>query len=126
MLGILLLTKVTQHYILKVVTSWVTNMSIAKDILIDEYKRLKNLLQDYLVRINKLPKGCIRKRIIKKNIYYYLAYRLKDKIKYDYIGKKESEKYNEIKELLLQRKKLSDKISEVKQYIKELSKYVNE
>ncbi len=101
-------------------------MSIAKDILIDEYKRLKNLLEHYLVKIKNLPKGSIRKRKIKKNIYYYLAYRLKDKIKYDYIGKKGSDKYNEIKEQLLQRKNLSEKISEVKQYIKELSKYVNE
>ncbi len=99
-------------------------MSIAKDILQDEYNRLQSLLEEYINLINVLPKGSISKKKIKNNFYYYLVYRKKDKIKFDYIGKKDSEKYLIIKEQLVQRKKLSDNISEVKKYIKELKKYV--
>ena len=99
-------------------------MSIAKDILIDEYKRLKNLLKEYQKKLNELPKGSISEKKIKNHYYYYLAYRKMEKVKFEYIGKKDSVKYSKIKSQLLKRNKLLEKIKEVKQYIKELSKYV--
>ena len=99
-------------------------MSIAKDILIDEYNRLNNLLQEYKNMLDNLPKGSLSKKKIKNHIYFYLAYRIKSKVKFDYIGKKYSERYIEIVNQLSERKKLMNKIRQVKQYIKELKRYV--
>jgi len=99
-------------------------MSIVKDIIKEEYDRLISLLNDYNEDINKLPKGSISEKKIKNNFYYYLAYRKKDRVIFEYLGKKNSDKYIEIKKGLSERRKIKSEIDKIKQNIKEIEKYI--
>ena len=68
------------------------DMSYVKNILQEEYQRLKALSEKYTDEIRLLPKGSvsIKKRNYKE--YLYLAYREKDRVRFEYIGPLISEK----------------------------------
>lgn len=101
-------------------------MSIFKDILQEEQKRLNALKNKYEQALEKLPKGSLSRKIRNKKPYYYLAYRDGDKVKFKYIGKEDSEKYRILQEQLPKRHDLLRKLQQVKKDLKELSKSAHE
>ena len=100
-------------------------MSIFKDVLQEEYQRLQALKDKYNEELEKLPKGSISAKNRNNQYYYYLAYRVKDKVKFKYIGKKDSEALSKIEEQLSKRKEIESKLEQVNNAIKDLSKSVN-
>lgn len=66
-------------------------MSVLEDILEEEFARSMRLSQAMQEELGSLPKGSIRLRLIKGRKYYYLNYRLGDKVKSDYIPASEVE-----------------------------------
>lgn len=97
-------------------------MSALKNILEEEYSRLLELKSNYLREIEALPKGSISKKKIRNRHYYYLAYRVKDKVKFDYLGKEDAPIVAQMKDSIKRRKDLERKLKQVNRGLKELSK----
>ena len=101
-------------------------MSALLDIIREEYSRLSELKKRYIQELATLPKGTISKKKIKNHNYYYLAYRSKDKVKFDYLGKEDAPKLKEMREHLKRRKELEQKLKLVNVSIKEIFKSIGE
>ncbi len=97
-------------------------MSILKDVLKDEYKRLNSLVQWYKQQIASLPKGSISIKRRKGREYLYINYRQKDKVKSDYVGYISSEKATEMIIKIKQRKDYENELKAVKNDLKELER----
>ena len=80
-------------------------MSVLEEVLEEEYGRSVRLIRHMQSEIDSLPKGSIRVRSIRGREYYYLNYRVVDKVKSDYIRASE---VNEIREKIERRKKLKE------------------
>jgi hypothetical protein len=102
------------------------SMGIIKHILKEELERLEQLSLKYENEIAKLPKGSLSKKKRNKNIFVYLAYREKDKVKFKYLGKENSEAVLKIKEQIEQRQKYLDDLKKIKSDIKEIKRALNE
>jgi len=81
-------------------------MNILQGILKEELERLKKLNIHYVLEMSKLPKGCLIRKKINKNIYYYLNYRNGKKSIYKYIGKLNKSELRELSEKIEKRRKL--------------------
>lgn len=93
---------------------------VIKGVLAEELKNSLRMKKEYEVVLKKLPEGCLVKKKIKNNEYYYLVKRVGDKIKHIYKGKlpdNEVKKYEEAKKL---RAKYRNLLSQVKKQIKYL------
>ena len=101
-------------------------MSVFKDLLQEERKRLNTLKNKYEQMLNKLPKGSLSRKVRNNRSYYYLAYREGDKVKFEYVGKVDSEKYRVLQKELAKRHDLSNKLKQVNKELGELSKSANE
>lgn len=99
-------------------------MSVVFGIIKEEYDRLISLLEDYIKEFNNYPKGCIAKKKIKNKYYYYLEYRKKNKIIFEYLGKEDSEKYLNVKNKLSERLKIQNEIKKIKDDLKDIKKYI--
>jgi len=97
-------------------------MSAVHDILREEYTRLEKLKDQYCKELESLPKGTISRKKIRNHEYYYLAYRSKDKVKFDYLGKKDAPRLREINSKLGRRKEIEGKLKQVNKSIKEIGK----
>lgn len=97
-------------------------MSILKDVLIDEYERLKSLGEWYKQEIVSLPKGSISLKKRKNREYLYINYRKKSKVKSDYVGLASSEKAIDVANKIKQRKNHEQELKVVKQDLKELER----
>lgn len=95
-------------------------MGIMVDVIKDEYRRLNELIELYDKKISAFPKGSISKKEKQNRVYYYLAYRDHDRVKFDYLGKESSEKYKEISQKIDQRHRYEKKRKEVKEELKEI------
>lgn len=96
-------------------------MSI-KSVLREELRNSIKMKERYEEELHKLPKGSLIPKKINGGIYFYLEYRDRGKIKFDYVGKKnisdkEIKRWKEIKEL---RAKYRNNISVLKKQIKYL------
>jgi len=100
-------------------------MSIIKHILEEELKRLQLLESKYKNEIANLPKGSISIKPRRKIEYLYWAYRENDKIKFKYIGKKDSKEALEAIEQRNQRMKYADMIKKIQLDIKEIHRSIN-
>ena len=100
-------------------------MSYVKNILQEEFQRLKALSEKYADEIRLLPIGCvsIKKRNYKQ--YLYLAYREKDKVRFEYIGPLISEKAKSVIKKIEQRKDYERKLKQIKKDLTEIEKVVN-
>lgn len=100
-------------------------MSYVKNILQEEYQRLKSLSEKYLHEIKLLPKGSIsiKKRNYKE--YLYLAYREKDNVKFEYIGPLSSDKAIAVIKKIELRKDYERKLKQTKKDLAEIEKVVN-
>jgi hypothetical protein len=101
-------------------------MSALQDIIREEYSRLIELKKRYVQELATLPKGTISKKKIRNHNYYYLAYRRKDKVKFDYLGKEDAPKLKETRAHLKRRTELEQKLKQVIGSIKEISKSIGE
>ena len=97
-------------------------MGIIHDILKEEYSRLQRLKDRYVKELDSLPRGAISRKKIRRNEYYYLAYRMADKVKFDYLGKKSSPRLREIETQIAKRKEIERKLRQVKGNMKEIGK----
>lgn len=93
---------------------------VIKGVLAEELKNSLRMKKEYEAALKKLPAGCLVKKKIKKNTYYYLVKRVGDKVKYAYKGKlpgNEVKRYEEAKKL---KAKYRNLISQLKKQIKYL------
>ena len=82
-------------------------MGYIRNIISEEEKLMRALIECYKQQLLSLPKGALQKRKRGKNTYYYLSYRQGDKVITDYVGKNERQIYL-LKERLQQRKHVED------------------
>jgi hypothetical protein len=99
-------------------------MSVLTDVLKQEKRRLAALALKYEKELKILPKGKVYIKKRKDNDYYYLAFRLKTKVKFIYLGKAGSEKLREVNEKLARRTAILAKLKQVKEELKQLAKVV--
>lgn len=97
-------------------------MSILKDVLSDEHKRLKSLVEWYKQEISLLPKGYISLKKRKGRDYLYVNYRKKNKVKSGYVGIASSEKAIAVAEKIKQRKKYEAEFKSIKNDLKEIER----
>jgi hypothetical protein len=101
-------------------------MSIFKDTLKEEVNRLNQLKGKYEKELESYPKGTLSGKSRGGKLYYYLAYRINKKIKFDYVGKEGSEKVLSMKGLISKRQTIENKLKQVKNELKDISKSINE
>ena len=90
-----------------------------KELLREELGNSLRMERDYQRELAKLPRGCIVKKIIGGRVYFYLAYREKDRVRFEYKGRKMENRdvamYREAKRFRVQyRKLLSDARKQIK------------
>jgi len=99
-------------------------MSIIQHVLNEELERLEKLSLKYKSDLNKLPKGSISKKLRNGQPYVYRAYRVKDKVKFEYLGKESSPVAQEAKQQSVQRLSYQSKLRQVNSDIKEIRRAV--
>lgn len=99
-------------------------MSIVKDILSEEYDRLKKLLARYSKELSSFPKGSISVKNRNGVKYCYKAHREGQQILFEYIGKESSKAVKELDQKIKRRKILNDKIKKIKENIKEIERSI--
>jgi hypothetical protein len=95
-------------------------MGIINDVVKEEYQRLNELVNLYNQKIAAFPKGSISRKKRQDKVYYYLAYRDHSKVKFEYLGKEESEKYKEVSQKVAQRLRYEKKLKESMESLKEV------
>jgi len=97
-------------------------MTPIKSVIKEELSNSYKLKKSYERALEKLPKGALVRKTISGHVYYYLAVRKGEKVKYIYKGKlapKEIKKYEQDKK---DRKKYRSLLSETKKQITFLEK----
>jgi hypothetical protein len=96
-----------------------------KELLKEELDNSLRMEQDYQRELAKLPRGSIVKKLIGGRIYFYLAYREKDRVRFQYLGRKmddrEIDKYSAAKKSRSQYRNL---LSNVRLQIKFLRRVI--
>jgi hypothetical protein len=95
-------------------------MSVLKNVLKEEMRRLKSLSNLYEKKIKGLPKGSISVKHIRNGEYAYLAFRNKDGVFFKYLGPVSSEKVSELKEKIAERRKLKSLMSQASKNLHEV------
>jgi hypothetical protein len=98
-------------------------MRVLKGILKESKAYYKNIEKEIKKRLKFLPKGSIKRRRIKNNIYYYLQSREDGKVIHQYLGK---EKPSGLEKTIDERKKLKIELKEVKKSLKFLKRIKND
>lgn len=101
-------------------------MSIVSDILKEEAKRLLALKKKYQKELSKFPKGSLSKKRRGNNNYYYLAFREKEKIKFKYIGKENSDKVKKLENNIKRRDSIKEKLKKINRNLDEIKKVFND
>ncbi len=100
-------------------------MNPIKSVIKEELTNSYRLRKSYERALENLPQGTLVRKTISGHVYYYLAVREGDKVKYIYKGKlpdKEIKKYERAKK---DRKKYRSLLSETKKQIKFLERSLN-
>jgi hypothetical protein len=101
-------------------------MKIIKGVLEEELQNSIRMKRQYEKALSGLPKGSLVEKKIKGHIYYYLAIRESDKVKFIYKGKiseEEKKKYMEAKKLRAKYRKF---LSQLNKQIAFLKKALND
>jgi hypothetical protein len=101
-------------------------MSVVQHILREEYDRLQKLINLYSEAIEKFPKGSISLKKRNNRVYAYLVYRDRNKVKFVYLGKENSEKVGEISRYIETRKEKEKLLRQVKANLQEIKKALHE
>ena len=96
------------------------SMGIVQGILQEELGRLEKLYEKYQQKINDLPKGSLSVKKRHHKAFVYRAYRSKDQVKFEYIGKDSSPAAAKAKEQLQERQKYIALLKKVKNDIQEI------
>ena len=101
-------------------------MGYLKQVLRDEYDRLQALCEKYKNEIVSLPKGSISIKKRNQKEYLYLAFRQKEKVKFNYIGPLLSENSKDAINKVNLRKQFEEKLNQAKSNLREVEKAVSE
>jgi hypothetical protein len=99
-------------------------MAFVKSVLKEELKNSLNMKKSYEKALKKLPKGSLRAKEIRGQVYHYVAVRENGKVRDIYKGKASkglADKYKEAKKM---RAKYRNLLSQVKKQIKFLRRAV--
>lgn len=99
--------------------------SVIRSMLEDEKKRNLRMQNTYESELLLLPKGSIITRKFGNKNYYYLHYRVGNRVKSEYLGNDNSE-VAKVKEAIAERKHLQGVIKRLKIEYKEICKIVKE
>lgn len=100
-------------------------MKQIKAVLQEELNTSVSMLQKFEMQLNQLPKGSIVEKEIGNQKYHYRAYRDKDKVKFDYLGRLSPKKLAQAKTEHRNRKRLAKSIRDLKKQIRYLKKVIN-
>ena len=86
-------------------------MRVLKGILKDSLAYYERLERDLIRRLGNLPKGGIKRRLIKGHAYYYLQRREGSKVVQQYLGRKKPE---ELMKAIDERRHLREELAKVR------------
>jgi hypothetical protein len=97
-------------------------MAMVFDILEEEKRRLLSLKKRYQQQLSELPRGSLSKKKRWSREYLYLAYRVSGKVKFDYIGRVDSDAAQDVAAKVHRRKDLEEKLAQVEQNLDEVER----
>ena len=97
-----------------------------KGVLSEELENSERLLRGYQQAISALPKGSLVPKKIKGGMFYYLAYRKGDKVRFDYKGKLSAREVADFKQAAGQKAKYRGLIGDLKKQIVFLKRALHE
>lgn len=100
-------------------------MSVVNDVIREEFDRLNCLAKLYDDKISEYPKGSISEKKRNGLPYCYLAFREKGKVRFVYLGKKDSEEVNKVAAQISQRHSYEEKKKQVNANLKEIRKLLH-
>ena len=98
-------------------------MKIIQSVLKEELENSLAMQRSYQRELDNLPKGSLIKKNIKGRSYYYLVYRDKGKVCFDYKGRpsdQEIQKYQQAKEYRAKYRKLLSEVNRQIKYLRSL------
>jgi len=101
-------------------------MSIVEDVMKDELKRNLEMQTAYNNEIDSLRKGKIIIKKVRSREYYYLLYRVGEKVKTDYLGPKEKVSVDDLQKELDKRKYYEQTLKDLLREEKKLRKVIKE
>ncbi len=100
-------------------------MSVVVDVIEEESRRLRSLIELYDGKIEELPKGSLSEKSRGNRLYCYLAYRDGSRVKFKYIGPQGSEEVQRIHEQIAQRRVYEERRRESVENLKQVEKLIN-
>ena len=94
---------------------------VIKGLLAEELKNSLNMQKEYGSALEKMPSGCLVRKVISGRGYYYLAKRDGGKVIYSYLGKlplEEVNKYEAAKKKRAQYRKLFSRVKKQVKFLK--------
>jgi hypothetical protein len=88
-----------------------------KGVLIEELANSERMLMRYRQALAALPKGSLVAKKIKGGVYYYSAYRVGGKVRFEYKGKLSEDQVTELEKAAGQKVKYRGLIAELKEQI---------
>ena len=101
-------------------------MNPVKGVLSEELENSERLLKRYRQEIAALPNGSLVPKKIKGGIFYYLAHREGDKVRFDYKGKLSAKELANYKKAANQKAKYRDLVADLKKQIVFLKRALHE
>ncbi|MFI5350747.1 MAG: hypothetical protein ACHQ2Z_14465 [Elusimicrobiota bacterium] len=101
-------------------------MNPVRGVLSEELANSERLLKRYRQAIEALPKGSLVPKKIKGGVFYYLAYRKGDKVRFDYKGKLSAGEVSDFKRAANQKARYRGLISDIKKQIVFLRRALHE
>ncbi len=101
-------------------------MNPVRGVLSEELENSERLLKRYQQAIAALPKGSLVPKKIKGGLFYYLAYRKADKVRFDYKGKLSAKEVADYKQAASQKEKYRGLVSDLKKQIVFLNRALHE
>lgn len=100
-------------------------MGVVIDVIQEEADRLSSLIKLYDAKIAELPKGSISEKARGNQLYCYLAYREGSRVRFDYLGPKNSQKDLQLRSQIEQRRKYEKLRRESFDNLKQAKKLLN-
>lgn len=100
-------------------------MSYLRGILQEELERLRKLHKKYDAMVSSLPRGSVSIKKRNQKDYLYLAYRVKSKVIFEYIGPAPSDKSKAIMEKVEKRRQYEARLKQVRNDMREIEKVID-
>ena len=99
-------------------------MGIIKEVLEEEYRRLKSLSDKYARDISRLPAGSVSIKEISGHKYAYRAQRKGEKVHFEYLGKASDPAVGSLQADIKKRKEIEAKRRSIKNDLNELERAI--